>query len=266
MKTTLRFLPLFTALFTLACGVDATVETESFEAASDAELAEIDAALTRNARFETFVGRDGQHYFALVAGNGEKVLASEGYSSASSAQNGIASVKANGVTASRYLVRETSDGAWYFVLTAANGEIIGVGEMYASVSNVNRAIASVVNVVKATVANPVSAPAGAKFETFRGLDGKYYFHVRARNGEIILQSQGYTTRTAATNGIASVQTNGTNPARYSVVPAADGKYYFFLKAANGQKIARGETYASKYNAERGVQTVINTLTVDVGAQ
>jgi uncharacterized protein YegP (UPF0339 family) len=30
-------------------------------------------------KFETFVGADGQHYFRIVAGNGEPVAVSEGY-------------------------------------------------------------------------------------------------------------------------------------------------------------------------------------------
>jgi hypothetical protein len=37
--------------------------------------------VSRTARFETFVGMDGQFYFDLVAGNGENVLRSEGYKS-----------------------------------------------------------------------------------------------------------------------------------------------------------------------------------------
>ncbi len=30
-----------------------------------------------------------------------------------------------------------------------------------------------------------------KFRIFVGKDGQYYFHLKARNGEIILQSEGY---------------------------------------------------------------------------
>ena len=36
-----------------------------------------------------------------------------------------------------------------------------------------------------------------KFEIFEGVDGKYYFHLKAENGLIIAASQGYTTRQSA---------------------------------------------------------------------
>lgn len=241
------------ALVLAACGVgQADIST------AGEELGDNQDALSTG-RFETFLGRDGKSYFHLLAGNGEKVLQSQGYTTAASAAAGIASVKTNGINAARYLPRETSDGAFYFVLTAGNGAIIGVSEMYLTSSNVTRAIGSVVAVVKSTVTQ-TPAILGARFETFKGLDGKYYFHARAANGEIVLQSQAYTTSTSAKNGVASVQTNGAILARYTVLAAADGNYYFNLKAANGAIIARGEAYASKSNAERGVDTCIALLT------
>ena len=49
-----------------------------------------------------------------------------------------------------------------------------------------------------------------RFETFRGQDGKYYFHLLAANGEKVLQSQAYTSLSGAKKGITSVQTNGVD--------------------------------------------------------
>ncbi len=46
-----------------------------------------------------------------------------------------------------------------------------------------------------------------KFELFKGKDGKFYFHLKAANGEIIAASQGYTTKAHAEMGIASVMDN-----------------------------------------------------------
>ena len=241
------------SLVLAACGVE---QTETTGVDGDV-LADTTDALTTG-RFETFVGADGKSYFHLLAGNGEKVLQSQGYTTAASAADGIASVKSNGVDSTRYLTRVASDGSQYFVLTAKNGAIIGMSEMYATASNVTRAITSVVSIVKTTVIAP--AVIGARFETFKGLDGKYYFHARAGNGEIVLQSQAYTTSTSAKNGVASVTTNGAILARYEVLAAADGKYFFHLKAANGAVIARGEAYDSKSNAQRGVDTCVSLLT------
>jgi uncharacterized protein len=96
-------------------------------------------------KFELYKSTNGQFRFRLKAGNGEKILASEGYVYKSSAENGIQSVKTNAPNDNRYDRRTASNGSRYFVLKAANGEIIGTSEMYASASGMEGGIASVKN-------------------------------------------------------------------------------------------------------------------------
>jgi uncharacterized protein YegP (UPF0339 family) len=50
----------------------------------------------------------------------------------------------------------------------------------------------------------------AKFELFRDTGGKFRFHLKAANGEIIAASQGYTSKAAAQNGIASIKDNAAS--------------------------------------------------------
>ena len=251
-----RLLALLTSIIALsACGVDSAV-VDGAEVDVDASAEAMDELTLTRGRFETFTGRDGQTYFHLLAGNGEKVLASEGYASASAAAAGINTVQRNGTAAANYEVREARDGSSYFVLKAGNGSIIGVSEMYVSKANAERAITSVVRVVTATTLETPAPRTEGRFEVFRGLDGKSYFHLRAKNGEIVLQSQGYSSRTAATNGVKSVQSNGLVAARYTVLPAVDGRFYFVLKATNGQIVGRSQLYVSQANAQRGVETVM----------
>jgi uncharacterized protein YegP (UPF0339 family) len=45
----------------------------------------------------------------------------------------------------------------------------------------------------------------AKFEIFIGHDRKFYFHLKAENGKIVLESQGYTQKQHALDGIASIK-------------------------------------------------------------
>ncbi len=52
-----------------------------------------------DARYQRKVATNGQPYFTLTGGNGETIGRSETYSSASARDNGIASVKTNGPTA-----------------------------------------------------------------------------------------------------------------------------------------------------------------------
>lgn len=254
-----RIVALLVSVFAItACGVDSAVIADDVDELDSSAQVMDELTLTRG-RFETFVGANGDTYFHLLAGNGEKVLASEGYASASGAASGIRTVQTNGVIATRYELREARDGSSYFVLKAANGEVIGVSEMYVSKSNAERAVLTVQKVVKATTLETQAPQTAGRFEVFKGLDGKRYFHLRAKNGEIVLQSQAYSSVTGANGGVASVQTNGLIAARYSVLEAVDGRHYFVLKAANGQVIGHSQLYASKYNAQRGVDTVIRLV-------
>jgi hypothetical protein len=47
----------------------------------------------------------------------------------------------------------------------------------------------------------------AKFEISKDKSGKFRFHLKAANGEIIAASQGYETRESAHKGIESVKTS-----------------------------------------------------------
>lgn len=85
----------------------------------------------------------GQFHFSLKAGNGEIILSSQMYTAKASAEGGIASVKTNAVDDSRYERKESRNGEPYFVLKAANGEVLGRSEMYSSKSAMENGIASV---------------------------------------------------------------------------------------------------------------------------
>ncbi len=85
----------------------------------------------------------GKFMFNLKAGNHEIILTSELYETKAGAQNGIASVKTNAPSDSRYDRRTAKDDSPYFVLKAGNGEIIGKSEMYKSTSGMENGIESV---------------------------------------------------------------------------------------------------------------------------
>ena len=46
-----------------------------------------------------------------------------------------------------------------------------------------------------------------KFEISKEKSGKFRFHLKAANGEIIAASQGYETRASAEKGIESIKTS-----------------------------------------------------------
>jgi uncharacterized protein YegP (UPF0339 family) len=93
--------------------------------------------------FELNKSKDEQFYFVLRAGNGEVVLTSEPYLSKASAENGITSVRENSPIDGRYVKKEAVDGRSYFKLMAANREIIGASQLYASMAGRDNGIRSV---------------------------------------------------------------------------------------------------------------------------
>ena len=94
-----------------------------------------------------------------------------------------------------------------------------------------------------------------KFQIFKGDDGKFYFRLRAKNGEPILASEGYEGKSGAKGGIESVQKNSANDERYERKKSKNNKDYFVLKAANGEPIGKSEMYNSAEAMENGIESV-----------
>jgi uncharacterized protein YegP (UPF0339 family) len=82
------------------------------------------------AKFELKKSQDEKFFFNLVAPNGQVVLTSEMYESHASALKGIESVRKNAPDSSRFGRQSAKNGAPYFTLKAANGQVIGQSQMY----------------------------------------------------------------------------------------------------------------------------------------
>ena len=247
------------SLSAVACA--APTESQSTGAAEESSSQDL---VSRSAHFESFVGSDGQHYFHLIAGNGANLLRSEGYATAASANAGIASVLANGANESNVDIREAKNGTFYFNVKAPNGQIIATSGFYSrkdSAERGSRAVRALVHICDddARVAQPVAAPTVDEFELFEGEDGLSYFRLRAADGEILLDSQGYATKANAQHGIGSVSTNGTNVANYEIFQTADDTWGVALSASNGQIIATGETYPTQADAAAAVVRIAAIL-------
>jgi uncharacterized protein YegP (UPF0339 family) len=191
--------------------------------------------------------------------NGQNVLRSEGYTTLASAENGIESVLANGADVRNFDVRRASNGEFYFNLKARNGRLIGTSQLFASKWNAERGAATVRSLVGAAQKSIQAAAREPRCDLFTGADGLVYFRLRANNGEIVLASEGYTTKASAQKGVASVKANGASVSNCEVFEAADGRWALSLVAGNGEIIARGETYASKSNATRAVSKIAELL-------
>lgn len=96
-----------------------------------------------------------------------------------------------------------------------------------------------------------------KFIISKRANNDFQFSLKAGNGQVILTGQGYTSRVSCENGIESVKTNSQDDTKFERNTAKDGRFYFNLKAANGQIIGTSQMYESGNGLENGIGSVKN---------
>ncbi|NII84256.1 hypothetical protein FHT21_003357 [Pedobacter sp. SG908] len=94
-----------------------------------------------------------------------------------------------------------------------------------------------------------------KFIITKRINNEYQFNLKAANGQVILTSEGYTTKASCNKGIESVKTNAPTDARYDRKVAKNGAYYFNLKAANGEIIGTSQMYTTDDARNNGIESV-----------
>ena len=111
----------------------------------------------------------------------------------------------------KFSVRTTEKGC-RFNLIAGNGQVVGTSQTYKSRSTCNKGIASVRKCaaeakVEDQTAEDFEAVTHPKFESYLDKAGEFRFRLKARNGQAILASEGYTRKSSCQNGIESVRKN-----------------------------------------------------------
>ncbi len=95
-----------------------------------------------------------------------------------------------------------------------------------------------------------------KFEIYKSeKNDQFYFRLKAANGQVVLQSQGYKGKISAKNGIESVIKNSKDAKNFEKKEAANGKFYFNLKSTNQQIIGSSQMYASADGRDKGIEAV-----------
>jgi uncharacterized protein len=110
------------------------------------------------AKFVLKKAKNSQFFFNLLAGNGEIVLTSEMYKAKPSARNGIASVQKNAPDAKKFEARTSKNGKFFFVLKAANAQVIGNSEMYETAQAATAGMASVTKAASGAPVDDQSVP------------------------------------------------------------------------------------------------------------
>lgn len=94
-----------------------------------------------------------------------------------------------------------------------------------------------------------------KFIIKKRTNGEFQFNLKASNGQIILTSEGYSSKSGCQNGIDSVKTNSNDNSKYDKKTSTNSKYYFNLKATNGQIIGTSEIYENASGRDNGIESV-----------
>jgi len=97
----------------------------------------------------------------------------------------------------------------------------------------------------------------AKFEVYQsGKKEEYRFRLKADNGQIILSSEGYTSKASCLNGIESVRKNSSDPKRFTKTTTPTNMFRFSITAANSQIIGTSQNYKSESGRNNGVESVM----------
>lgn len=94
-----------------------------------------------------------------------------------------------------------------------------------------------------------------KFVIYKRKNGEFQFNLLATNGQVILTSEGYNAKASCLNGVESVKKNAQEDSRFERKVASDGRFYFVLKASNGQVVGQSQMYASEDTRDAGIESV-----------
>lgn len=111
----------------------------------------------------------------------------------------------------KFTIKEKND-KFTFRLKAGNGEVIATSQTYKSLQTCKAGIASVrVNAPIAALENQTEegykTEKHPKFEVYQDHAGEYRFRLKAKNGQNIAASEGYTALKSCLNGVESVRKN-----------------------------------------------------------
>ncbi len=95
----------------------------------------------------------------------------------------------------------------------------------------------------------------SKFVISKRTNGEFQFNLKAGNGQVILTSEGYSSKANCENGIESVRKNSQDDSKFDKKTSTNGKYYFNLKATNGQIIGSSQMYEGESGRDNGIQSV-----------
>lgn len=114
----------------------------------------------------------------------------------------------------KFIIRQDEAGM-KFDLLAVNRETIASSDFYNSKASCLKGIASVAKnaplaAVEDQTLKSYKKEINPKFEIYKDQKGEFRFTLKAKNGQIIVVSEGYKAKASCKNGIESVRKNAVN--------------------------------------------------------
>ena len=225
---------------------------------------------TYNGKYEVYQVADGYSYH-LKASNGEILVTGESYTTRDGAIKSIDAVKRN-LETGEVKVFADKHGHYKFKLVSKNYRVLVISSNYSVEKSAVRAagsfkkfalIADIVDVeeqdMDAKTATTITVDRnqskdGGKF-VIEKFDGEYSWALKASNGEILCQTEGYTTRLGCLNSIEVFKKN----AEYGIFKTIEdkmGRFYYKLYSQQGRVCIVGESYSSKQSAESAANSTV----------
>ena len=231
---------------------------------------EVKKGRTYNGKYEVYPNGDGYQY-RLKASNGEILIVSETYVSRENVIKAIEAVKRN-ITDGEIRIIEDKHGMFKFKLISKNYRVIALGSNYTTEKSAVRASESfkkfALKADTVDIETPVDKESlsatpvelkdiedrnGGKYIVEK-FNGEFSWSLRANNGQILVQVEGYTTKNSILNSIEVFKKNAANGS-FKIVKDKNDRYHFRLYSAAGRVAAIGEAYGSKQLAESAAASV-----------
>ena len=251
------------------------VEEKVEESAIEEKNAEpVKKGRTYNGKYEVFP-EDKFYKYQLKASNGEILFVSELYTTHDGALKSIEAVRRNVETGTIRIIKDKRD-MYKFKLVARNHRTLVIGANYttekAAISasesfkrfavtaepvDVDMVVAEVMDPTMTLIETPanIENKLNGKYTINQDSNNEYIWELRASNGEILVSTEGYTTRNGALAGIQNFKDN-ISTGKFYCSKDKRGTYQFKLYSKIGRVCALGESYDTKARVVSAVSSVL----------
>ena len=222
-----------------------------------------------NGKYEVYQAGDGYAY-CLKASNGEQLVVSETFKSRDGVLKAIDAVKRNLETGEVKIFADKR-GKYKFKLISKNYRVLAISSNYSTEKSAERAVesfkkfalkADIVDIevedVDAKTATIIEVShdefkLGGKF-CIEKFNGEFSWDLKAANGQILCQAEGYTSKAGCLYSIETFKKN-VEVGTFKCVKDKTNRYCYKLYSTVGRIIAVGESYTSKQGAISAANSV-----------